>query len=76
MRLLVSRPGISCFRLTRRLAYFIESLPDIPQDLLSEMYSGLIPIDMNNASRALFYVFQPTIGEPVDEVHTFCLHPV
>lgn len=49
-------------------AYFVETLPDIPQEYLTEMYSGLIPIDLNNASRALFYVFQPTIGEPVDEV--------
>jgi hypothetical protein len=48
-------------------AYFIDSLPDIPFDI-GEMYSGLIPIDKNNASRALFFVFQPTVGEPVDEV--------
>ncbi|OCL14791.1 serine carboxypeptidase [Glonium stellatum] len=47
--------------------YFIDSLPDIPFDI-GEMYSGLIPIDMSNASRALFFVFQPIIGEPVDEV--------
>jgi len=32
------------------------------------MYSGLIPISENNTSRALFFVFQPTIGKPVDEV--------
>jgi carboxypeptidase D len=32
------------------------------------MYSGLMPIDMHNESRALFYIFQPTIGKPVDEV--------
>jgi len=32
------------------------------------MYSGLVPIDMNNASRALFYIFEPTIGAPVDEI--------
>ena len=48
--------------------YFVESLPEIPQNFLTEMYSGLIPIDMSNASRALFFVFQPTVGEPVDEV--------
>lgn len=35
---------------------------------MTEMYSGLIPIDKANTSRALFYVFQPTIGDPVDEV--------
>ena len=34
---------------------------------MSEMYSGLIPVK-DNASRALFYVFQPTVGAPVDEV--------
>lgn len=57
------------FLLITITAYFVESLPDIPQELLSETYSGLIPIDMNNASRALFYVFQPRIGgDPVDEV--------
>ena len=48
-------------------AYFIESLPDVPFDL-GEMYSGNIPIDMNDTSRQLFFVFQPTIGQPVDEI--------
>jgi carboxypeptidase D len=32
------------------------------------MYSGLIPIDMDDPSRALFFVFQPTVGKPVDEI--------
>jgi carboxypeptidase D len=32
------------------------------------MYSGLIPIDPNNESRALFFIFQPTIGSPADEI--------
>jgi len=32
------------------------------------MYAGLVPIDLKNASRALYYVFQPTIGAPVDEI--------
>lgn len=32
------------------------------------MYSGLIPIDESDPSRALFFVFQPTVGEPVDEI--------
>ncbi|KAF2002219.1 alpha/beta-hydrolase [Amniculicola lignicola CBS 123094] len=32
------------------------------------MYSGIIPIDMSNASRALFFIFQPTVGAPVDEI--------
>ena len=35
---------------------------------IGEMYSGLIPIDMDDASRGLFFVFQPTVGTPVDEV--------
>ena len=48
--------------------YFVESLPEIPKDYLTEMYSGLIPIDMSNASRALFFVFQPRVGPPVDEI--------
>lgn len=45
----------------------MDSLPDVPFDL-GEMYSGLVPIDKHNESRALFFVFQPTINEPVDEV--------
>jgi len=32
------------------------------------MYSGLIPIDYANTSEALFFVFYPKIGEPVDEI--------
>jgi carboxypeptidase D len=32
------------------------------------MYAGLVPIDMRNASRALYFVFQPTVGAPVDEI--------
>ena len=32
------------------------------------MYAGLIPVDMKNTSRALYYVFQPTVGAPVDEI--------
>jgi carboxypeptidase D len=34
---------------------------------MSEMYSGLIPVK-DNASRALFFVWQPTVGKSVDEV--------
>ena len=48
--------------------YFVESLPEIPQNFLTEMYSGLVPIDTSNASRALFFVFQPRVGPPVDEI--------
>ncbi|OCT54619.1 hypothetical protein CLCR_03136 [Cladophialophora carrionii] len=35
---------------------------------LGELYSGVIPIDANNASRGLFFVFQPCVGTPVDEI--------
>lgn len=48
-------------------AYQVTSLPDVPFDV-GELYSGNIPIDTANASRALFFVFEPTIGDPVDEV--------
>ena len=48
--------------------YFVESLPEIPQNFLTETYSGLIPIDVSNTSRALFFVFQPSVGPPVDEI--------
>ncbi|KAJ5492674.1 Serine-type carboxypeptidase F [Penicillium diatomitis] len=47
--------------------HLVSHLPDVPYDI-GEMYSGLMPIDKNNESRALFYIFQPTIGKPVDEV--------
>ena len=48
--------------------YFVKSLPEIPQSFMTEMYAGLMPIDKKNASRALYYVFTPTVGKPVDEV--------
>lgn len=32
------------------------------------MYSGSVPIDLGNDSRSLFFVFQPKLGDPVDEV--------
>lgn len=51
----------------KTIGYFVESLPDVPFDI-GEMYSGLIPIDYQNVSRSLFYVFKPTLGAPVDEV--------
>ncbi|KAJ6131487.1 hypothetical protein N7523_001193 [Penicillium sp. IBT 18751x] len=47
--------------------YLVNSLPDVKLDL-GEMYSGLIPIKEGDNSRQLFFVFQPTIGKPVDEV--------
>jgi len=33
---------------------------------IGEMYSGLMPIDANDLTRALFFLFQPTIGAPTD----------
>jgi carboxypeptidase D len=48
-------------------AYQVASLPDVSFDI-GEMYAGLVPIDLNNKSRALYFVFQPTIGTPVDEI--------
>ena len=52
---------------SRFVEYKVDSLPDVNFDI-GEMYSGLIPIDEKNASRALFFMFNPTIGAPVDEV--------
>ncbi|CZR55517.1 related to pheromone processing carboxypeptidase (Sxa2) [Phialocephala subalpina] len=45
----------------------VSSLPDVDFDV-GEMYSGLIPINMSDPSRALFFVYQPTVGAPVDEI--------
>ncbi|PVH87001.1 alpha/beta-hydrolase [Cadophora sp. DSE1049] len=47
--------------------YKVDSLPDVAFDV-GEMYTGLIPIDMNDATRALYFVFQPTIGDSVDDI--------
>lgn len=62
--------GLNCCRhtqLTIRVEYQVDHLPDVPFDI-GEMYSGLMPIDMSNTSRALFFIYQPKLGEPVDEV--------
>ncbi|KIX02462.1 uncharacterized protein Z518_08403 [Rhinocladiella mackenziei CBS 650.93] len=48
--------------------YFVESLPDIPQSFMTEMYSGVIPLNMSDDSRGLFFVFQPRVGNPVEEI--------
>jgi len=32
------------------------------------MYAGLMLIDMRNKSRALYFVFEPTVGASVDEI--------
>ncbi|KAJ5096891.1 Peptidase S10 serine carboxypeptidase [Penicillium angulare] len=45
-------------------AHVVESLPDVHYDL-GEMYSGFLPV-CENAS--FFYIFQPKIGEPSDDI--------
>ena len=45
----------------------MEKLPQIDYDL-GEFYSGTIPVDKSDPSRSFFFVFEPTINEPVDEV--------
>ncbi|KAE8352258.1 Alpha/Beta hydrolase protein [Aspergillus coremiiformis] len=47
--------------------YRVNSLPDVPFDI-GEMYSGLVPIEEGDDSRGLFFVFQPKLGAPVDEI--------
>ena len=47
--------------------YLVDALPDVPYDV-GELYSGLIDINAGNSSRSLFFMFYPTIGEPVDEI--------
>lgn len=47
-------------------AYRVESLPSVPFDV-GELYSGLVPV-YDDPSRALFFFFAPTTGDPVDEV--------
>lgn len=47
-------------------AYRVTSLPSVPFDV-GELYSGLVPV-YNDPSRALFFFFAPTTGDPVDEV--------
>lgn len=42
-------------------------MPQVDFDL-GEMYSGLVPIAKNDTSRQLFFIFQPKLGAPVDEV--------
>lgn len=49
------------------VAFQVKSLPDVPFDV-GEMYAGEIPIKAGVKSRELFFVFQPTIGAPVDEI--------
>lgn len=46
--------------------YRVTSLPSVPFDV-GELYSGLVPV-YDDPSRALFFFFSPTTGDPVDEV--------
>jgi len=46
--------------------FLVKSLPLVNFDY-GELYSGLIPIGTNE-SEALFFVFAPRDGEPVDEL--------
>ncbi|KAJ4405527.1 hypothetical protein N0V82_010310 [Gnomoniopsis sp. IMI 355080] len=46
--------------------YRVTSLPSVPFDV-GELYSGLVPV-YDDPSRALFFMFGPTTGDPVDEV--------
>ncbi|KAE9975882.1 hypothetical protein EG328_002927 [Venturia inaequalis] len=48
-------------------AFQVKSLPDVPFDV-GEMYAGEMPIKAGVKSKELFFVFQPTIGAPVDEI--------
>jgi carboxypeptidase D len=48
--------------------YFVKSLPEVPQSYMTEMYAGLVPIDMKNTSRALYFVYTPTVGKPVETI--------
>jgi hypothetical protein len=47
--------------------YSVESLPDITDDP-GEMYSGMISIDDTDPKSQMFFVFEPTVGDPVDEI--------
>jgi hypothetical protein len=35
---------------------------------MTEMYSGVIPLNMSDDSRGMFFIFQPRVGPPVDEI--------
>lgn len=47
-------------------AYKVDALPDIDFDV-GELYGGQIAVG-NDTSKQMFFMFEPTIGEPVDEV--------
>ncbi|KIR43274.1 carboxypeptidase [Cryptococcus deuterogattii 99/473] len=66
-QLFAKDPSEKKFYNNKTSEFFIQSLPDVPYDL-GEIYSGLIPIDYNNQSEALFFVFQPKLGEPSEDI--------
>lgn len=45
----------------------VNSLPDVPFSV-GEMYSGLMPVKAGDLSRQLFFIYQPSIGPPVDTI--------
>jgi carboxypeptidase D len=45
----------------------VTSLPEVNFDI-GEIYSGNIPVKAGDTSRELFFIFHPTVGEPVDEI--------
>lgn len=64
---LISRVALSASKLIALAAFRVDHLPDVPFDI-GEMYSGLMPIDMDNKNRSLFFVFQPALGEPTNDL--------
>ena len=59
--------GFLFAKLTNVVEYYMDGLPDIDFDM-GEIYSGQIPVDLDDPSRNMFFVFQPTINKPVKEV--------
>jgi carboxypeptidase D len=47
-------------------AYKVDSLPDINYDI-GEMYAGRMAVG-DDKSKQMFFIYQPTVGDPVDEV--------
>lgn len=45
----------------------MESLPLIDLDI-GEFYSGMMPVNESIPNSEMFFVFQPRVGEPVDEI--------
>lgn len=57
----------SCYRFynPKTAPYFIISWPDVEFET-GEFYSGSIPIDENDPSRTLFFIFKPKHGVPAE----------